>query len=146
MIPTNISSEISQCLNTHYQVKYLFVYNNNNIEIESFIARRDLYILRDLFYPSGYGIGMKKRSPMIEQFNACIKDVLYFGLFDEWLKRSIRVNKPNKKVVYKKGEDEDENIALSMHHLEGLYTILGMGYALGLIPFIFERLKYSIAF
>ena len=94
--------------------------------------------MRDLFYPSGFGFGLKQRSPIKEEVNKWIKRSLYFGLNEEWIQKSIENNKENTKDSGSNLGDIEESLTLNLNHMEGPFLILGLGFIFGLISLVFE--------
>ncbi|XP_068245259.1 LOW QUALITY PROTEIN: glutamate receptor U1-like [Palaemon carinicauda] len=136
---------LDECIIRARDTKYAFItwrtYLEDRIAVRftSSAGERQLHIAIGDIFPVELGWAMNPGSPYRHRFNSQIRKQLESGLISKWL--SDVINDPQRR----EGKDEaalpsSSSLiqALGLHHLQGVFFILSIGYITSLLTFLFE--------
>ncbi|KAK7077820.1 hypothetical protein SK128_007530 [Halocaridina rubra] len=137
---------LDDCIIQARDTKYAFItwrtYLQDRIAIKftSAAGEPQLHIASGDIFPVELGWAMNPGSPYRHKFNEKIRVLLESGFISKWLHQVI--NDPARRELDEKSVPQflfQANKALGLHHLQGVFFVLIMGYALSCLVFCCEN-------
>ncbi|XP_064110307.1 probable glutamate receptor [Macrobrachium nipponense] len=136
---------LDECIIRARDTKYAFItwrtYLEDRIAVRftSSTGERQLHVASGNIFPVELGWAMNPGSPYRHRFNSQIRKQLESGLISKWLKDII--NDPQRREASDEANLPSSSSliqALGLHHLQGVFFILTIGYATAFLIFLVE--------
>ncbi|XP_071521417.1 uncharacterized protein [Panulirus ornatus] len=135
---------LDECIRRARDTKYGFItwrtYLEDRIAVmfTSGTGERQLHVAKGDIFPVELGWAMNPGCPYRHAFNSNIRALIQSGFISKWLDDLI--NDPRRREVEAKVDksSEEESQALGLHHLQGVFFVLLIGYSLSCLTLLGE--------
>ncbi|KAK7081106.1 hypothetical protein SK128_000836 [Halocaridina rubra] len=111
-----------------------------------------VYLAKESFWPVDVGYTLQKGSPLKRGFDSVLRRLIEGGFIEKWVsdliqKRFLSAQRAKRAEAVELGETvntTDENMSLSVHHLQGVFFVYFVGMLLASLLFLLEIATQSL--
>ncbi|CAL4058641.1 unnamed protein product, partial [Meganyctiphanes norvegica] len=110
-------------------------------------GQAELHIAKECYVPFRIGLGMPKDSVYTARFDDVIGRMVEAGMVTRWFNTLVDKAKQRQRETAKKKREEkgvvvEDTLALGLHHMQGPFILLSIGYLLGVTAMVIELLLF----
>ena len=103
------------------------------------MGRDDLHIAKECVYQFAVTFGLQKNSFLTKSFNDVVMRLIEAGIIQEIYKKEMDEHKEGIKVL----EEQNEEVKLTIEHLQAPFIFLIMAYVICFLGFFFEIIYHK---